>query len=96
MSVTLNKIRSAIGDIASEYGIGRAFVFGSYARGEQTDTSDIDLLVELDRPLGFKRGRMCLEIESRLELPVDLVFGREQLDVTGGRDVTGTRQGDAT
>ena len=34
--------------IFERYPIKRAALFGSYARGEQTETSDIDLLVELD------------------------------------------------
>jgi predicted nucleotidyltransferase len=79
MTAAISAIRTVIGDLAPEYGIGRAYVFGSYARGEQSASSDVDLLIELDRPLGFRRGNMCLELEARLGLPVDVVFGRDQL-----------------
>jgi predicted nucleotidyltransferase len=32
----------------SKYGISRLYMFGSYARGEQSDKSDIDLLVDFE------------------------------------------------
>jgi predicted nucleotidyltransferase len=79
MAVSIDIIRTVINDLASEYGIGKAYVFGSHARGDETAASDIDLVVELEKPLGFGRGRMCLELESRLGLPVDIVFGKDQL-----------------
>ena len=60
----IDDIRSALVDIAPAYGISKAYLFGSFARGEQTDDSDIDLVVILARPLG---------------LPVDIVFGETQL-----------------
>ncbi len=64
---------------APSYGVSRAFLFGSYARGEQTPDSDIDIVVELSRPLGFKRARLAESLENRLGVPVDLVFGSNQL-----------------
>jgi predicted nucleotidyltransferase len=79
MTVGIDAIRSAINELAPEYGIARAYLFGSYARNEQAESSDVDLVVELNKPLGFGRGQMCLDIEARLGLPVDLIFGKEQL-----------------
>lgn len=49
-------------------------VFGSVARGEDTDTSDLDLLV--DRLPGmtlFDQARATLELEQLLGIPVELV-----------------------
>ena len=40
-------------EIRQKYGIIILGVFGSYARGEQKETSDIDIIVELDRPVGL-------------------------------------------
>lgn len=52
-------------------------VFGSVARGEASDRSDIDLLVEFDRPVGlFHFVTVKDRLESVLELPVDLVTPR--------------------
>ena len=75
----IDDIRSALVDIAPAYGISKAYLFGSFARGEQTDDSDIDLVVILARPLGFKRAKLFEELELRLGLPVDIVFGETQL-----------------
>jgi len=36
---------------SSKYGIVILGVFGSYARGEQKETSDVDILVKVERPL---------------------------------------------
>lgn len=52
-------------------------VFGSVARGEAGDASDIDLLVEFDRPVGlFHFVTVKERLESLLDLPVDLVTPR--------------------
>lgn len=56
----------------------RISVFGSYARGEQTPESDIDLLVELKPsgerpPLGFKWFGLEQELSKMLGRDVDLV-----------------------
>ena len=77
--VNMSDIRAAFESIAPRYGISQAYLFGSYARAEQNDSSDVDLLVELAEPLGFKRAKLHDEIEEALGLPVDLVFGEAQL-----------------
>ncbi len=54
----------------------KAWLFGSYARGEETSDSDIDLLVLFDHstPIGlFAYARMHRELEERLGCKVDLV-----------------------
>lgn len=54
----------------------KAWLFGSYARGEETPESDVDILVEFDHssPIGlFAYARMWRELQERLGLEVDLV-----------------------
>lgn len=54
----------------------RAWLFGSYARGEETPDSDVDILVEFDHssPIGlFAYARMWRELKERLGRDVDLV-----------------------
>lgn len=53
----------------------KAWVFGSFARNEQHDGSDIDILVVLDpmQPVGIKFFGMWGELERLLKRPVDLV-----------------------
>jgi predicted nucleotidyltransferase len=55
--------------------VKRAFLFGSTARGEDDENSDIDLLVELDysQPFGLGFVRMKLELEALLKRKVDIL-----------------------
>ena len=58
----------------SEFGVIEVGIFGSVVRGEQDAGSDIDILVEFERPIGFVR---FMRLEKRLAelvgMPVDLV-----------------------
>ena len=53
----------------------RAWIFGSFARGEETPLSDVDLLVQLDYTKldGFGFFDMWGDLERLLGRPVDLV-----------------------
>jgi len=61
-------------ELSTRFSVSRIGIFGSVARGEQTETSDIDILVEFSRPIGFFT---FVELEEYLSLrlgaPVDLV-----------------------
>ncbi|HJX56480.1 MAG TPA: nucleotidyltransferase family protein [Methanoregula sp.] len=61
-------------EVAKEYSVKTMGVFGSVARDEQTGQSDIDLLVEFSKPVGFVTF-MRLEnfLSDRLGNKVDLV-----------------------
>ena len=61
-------------EVAQEYSVKTIGVFGSVARDEQTVRSDIDLLVEFSKPVGFITF-MRLEnfLSERLGKQVDLV-----------------------
>ena len=53
----------------------RAWLFGSYARGEENPDSDVDLLVELDESqrIGLRFFGMYLDLKELLGREVDLV-----------------------
>lgn len=54
----------------------KVWIFGSFARGEENPTSDVDLLIQFDHstPIGlFAYARMHRELEERLRRKVDLV-----------------------
>ena len=54
----------------------KAWLFGSYSRGEQRPDSDIDILIKYDRsqPIGlFKISKMHLTLQQLLQKEVDLV-----------------------
>ena len=72
---TVNEISSIIRPIAKSYGVGCLSLFGSYARGDATETSDIDFRIVDDGTLrgfvrlaGFKR-----ELEEALQVKVDVI-----------------------
>lgn len=56
----------------------KAWVFGSYARGEETEDSDVDILVDLDysQPIGLEFVQMQLDLQSLLKKSIDLVSSR--------------------
>jgi uncharacterized protein len=61
-------------ELREQYGLKEIGIFGSYVRGEQKEESDLDLLVELEKPVGFVR---FLKLENALSqllgLPVEIV-----------------------
>ena len=56
----------------------RAWLFGSFARGEETPDSDIDILVDLDysKPVGLEFVQMQIDLMELLRKPIDLVSSR--------------------
>ncbi len=57
------------------YGIKEIGIFGSFIRGSQGDKSDIDILVEFEKPIGlFAFVKLKLELSDLLDCPVDLVM----------------------
>ena len=60
--------------VLEEYGVVRAGIFGSHVRGEQSENSDVDVLVELDEGfdlIEFIKIKNLLE--EAVEMKVDLV-----------------------
>lgn len=70
----LSSLKKLKGEAEREYSVKSLGIFGSVAREEQTEKSDIDLLVEFSKPVGFVTF-MRLEqfLSDRLGKPVDLV-----------------------
>ena len=56
-----------------DYPIQELAIFGSFARGEATEDSDIDILVEFSGPIGWEIVDLVEELEELLGHPVDLV-----------------------
>jgi predicted nucleotidyltransferase len=59
--------------LASEYGVKRLGVFGSHAKGLATEASDVDLVVEFTRPIGFKFVEFTEYLENLLGKSVDVL-----------------------
>lgn len=64
-------------EIRKKYGVLIIGVFGSYARNMQNKTSDLDILIEIEKPIGFKFFELWGYLEKLLGCEVDLV--REKL-----------------
>lgn len=59
--------------LAEKFKVKEIGVFGSYARGEQEELSDIDILVEFSAPVGWEFIDLLDYLEDVLGLKVDLV-----------------------
>ncbi len=69
-------LRKCLPEIREKYGVTSIGIFGSYARGEADPSSDIDVIVEFDRPIGWELVDLADFLESRLHHKVDLVIRR--------------------
>lgn len=70
----MNELQAIICPILRDYGVRRAYLFGSYARGEATEQSDIDLRIDGGRIRSmFGLGALYHELTRALKKPVDLV-----------------------
>lgn len=72
--MNLSEIKQKTLPILQSYGITRAAVFGSVARGEERADSDIDILVTLGKPMGMiSFTRFAEQLEQSLNKKVDVI-----------------------
>lgn len=57
-----------------EFGASNFILFGSYARDEATEKSDIDLLIDMDKKSFDKRFKLKELLEKEFEKKVDLLY----------------------
>lgn len=70
----LEEKREEILRIARKHGVGRISIFGSFARGEATEDSDIDLLIDVQGPTPpWFPGGLVADLEELLGRRVDVV-----------------------
>lgn len=70
---TVSELRNIIAPLAREYGAERVYLFGSYARGDMTDDSDVDLRIDKGQIRGLALAGLLVDLEDALGLPVDLL-----------------------
>ena len=70
---TLEEIREIVSRLAAQYGAKRVYLFGSFARGDMTESSDIDLRIDKGNIKGFQLAGLLLDLEDSLGRSVDLV-----------------------
>ncbi len=61
--------------------VDKAYLFGSYARGEETPTSDVDIMVELNREMGLDFFELFEVFEKALDKKVDVLTRNEVYDI---------------
>ena len=77
MTQNIDSIKQKALPVLKEAGVIRSSLFGSYVRGENTDDSDIDMLVEVPRGTTlFDIIELQLKLEKTLQKKVDLVTYR--------------------
>ncbi len=79
MQSNIDTIKAIIGNTLQKFGVTKAALFGSIVRGEATQESDIDILVE------FEQGRSLLDLAG-LKLELEKLLGRN-VDVVTYRSI---------
>ena len=59
-------------ELQDKYGVSSIGLFGSIVRNDFTPTSDIDIVVDFDRPIGIEFVHLGDYLEEKLNRPVDL------------------------
>ncbi|HUW06740.1 MAG TPA: nucleotidyltransferase family protein [Williamwhitmania sp.] len=59
--------------LSDRYAVERIGYFGSYSRNEQSEKSDIDILVDFQKPIGWEFFDLQEYLEQELKIKVDLV-----------------------
>ncbi len=59
--------------LQKEYGVERIGLFGSFVRDTVTPESDVDLVVNINKPLGLKFFHLIYYLEDKLERKVDIL-----------------------
>jgi predicted nucleotidyltransferase len=73
LQTILQILRKHKPELQRKYPISKFGVFGSYARGEATEKSDIDIAVEINGPMGLNFVTMADEIEELFGIKTDVV-----------------------
>ena len=66
--------------LTSNYGVTKLGIFGSIARDEASKTSDVDVVVEMEKPDLFYMVHIKEELEEALHCPVDIVHYRKRMN----------------
>ncbi|HLG36400.1 MAG TPA: nucleotidyltransferase family protein [Bacteroidia bacterium] len=73
MSNIQQSLQGALSDLKMRYPISEMALFGSYARGTETEKSDVDILVSFSGPIGIQFIDLADELEKLLGKKVDLI-----------------------
>ena len=75
---TVDRIQEKITPVCRRYDIDKVFLFGSYARGEANEQSDIDFRVDLGQKLkGLEVAGFYADMEEALGQKIDIMTTRQ-------------------
>ena len=69
----ISKLQCIKPHLQREYAVKTVGLFGSFAAGTYTDSSDVDIMVEFERPVGMEFIDLSYLLEKELNRKVDLV-----------------------
>ena len=79
--LNIRNIKQKTSEIFAKYSEVRcAYLFGSYARGEATTKSDVDIVIVENEAMGLKFYGLAAELEEKLGKEVDLLSHRQLSD----------------
>lgn len=65
-------LKKELPSLRDQYGVERIILFGSFAKGQQTKKSDVDILVDIKKPLGLEFVALADRLEEILGRKVDV------------------------
>lgn len=71
--LTLQEITSIVSKVVQEYDVKQVHLFGSYAKGEETEKSDIDLRIDMVPTDGLEFWGLWQDLEDHLGKKIDLL-----------------------
>lgn len=69
----VKEIKKAVSTLGEQYGAERIYLFGSYARGDAGENSDVDLRIDRGNIRGWALGGLLIDLEVSLQKKVDLL-----------------------
>jgi hypothetical protein len=72
----LTTLARAKPELVEHFGVKRLAIFGSYARGDQRDDSDVDVLVEVEPSIGLRFVDLAERIQAILGVRSEVVSRR--------------------
>lgn len=69
----LDKLREIKPVLKADYSVSKIGLFGSFSDNSFTDKSDIDILIELERPIGWRFFTLEIYLEKIFGRKIDLV-----------------------
>ncbi len=80
-TLKLSFIKETLKKVLSKYDINEIYLFGSYARGDEKESSDVDIFCERGNVKGFfEQAKMMNELEEALGKKVNVIFTTAKLD----------------